>query len=173
MSARSTPRQKRHRSMQIVGTPDDFLEALRRRFGPISLDLAANKHNAVARKFYGRGSKHPDAFAVKRWPVLRASWAFCNPPFGDIPRWVARIVRESARGCRTLLLVPASVGAEWFNTWVRPFGYVLELTPRLKFKTHKTAYPKDMVLVAFTPERLTGRQMWRWKKSARALARAA
>lgn len=156
--------------MQIVGSPDDFMAALRQRFGPISLDLAANKHNTVARRFYGRGSMNPDAFAVKRWPTLRASWAYCNPPFGDITRWVARIMRESARGCRTLLLVPAAVGADWFNTFIRPYAYVLELTPRLKFKGHTHGFPKDLVLCVFTPERLTGRQMWRWKKSTRVIS---
>lgn len=161
------PQQKPNRSVQVVQTPPDFMTAVRRRFGPISWDLAANADNHQADRWFGPGSPHPDAFAVAEWPRLRASWAWLNMEFGDIDRWVERVAREARLGLRALVLTPCSPGTEWFNRWVRPNAYVLELAPRLKFVGHKGGFPKELILSVFTPERLTGRQFWRWKDTRR------
>src|ERR1017187_9990574 len=46
------PVQKPHSSKQAVGTPDDFLEALQKRFGKITIDLAAHKANHVVDRYF-------------------------------------------------------------------------------------------------------------------------
>lgn len=48
----SMPVQKPYSSKQAVGTPDDFLEALQKRFGKITVDLAAHKANHVVGRYF-------------------------------------------------------------------------------------------------------------------------
>ena len=99
---------------------------------------------------------------MSSWPARR-SLCFLNPPFGNITPWAKKCAEASVSGARILPLVPASVGANWFNEYLRPHAYVLELAPRVKFVGHAAGFPKDLVLAYFGPERLIGRRMWRWK----------
>ena len=46
------PKQKPHRSEQVVQTPADFMAAVRGRFGVPNLDVAALPSNALAPRFY-------------------------------------------------------------------------------------------------------------------------
>jgi hypothetical protein len=69
---------------------------------------------------------------------------------------------EMLRGARILLLVPASVGANWFQNHVAPNAHVIELVGRVKFVGHKQGFPKDLVLCAFM-HGLTGRSSWKWR----------
>lgn len=145
-----------------MATPPELLAAVRRRFGRLAWDLAANGDNSVTGKnrYFGPGAEFPDALKI-RWPNL-SDWCWLNPPYATIAPWAEKCAAESARGCRVLLLVPAAVGADWFNEHVRRYAYVLELTPRVRFVGHEHAYPKDLILCAYCPERLVGRASWRW-----------
>jgi hypothetical protein len=161
------PAQKPNRSEQTVGTPPAFVHAVVQRFGPIVRDLAATHENSLAARrseFFGPGSKHAENALDDsvRWGLSDGGLAWLNPPFGRIKPWVEKCAAESANGARILLLVPASVGAEWFF-FLREGAYVFELAPRLTFVGHATPYPKDLVLAYFGPERFTGRQHWRWR----------
>jgi len=162
------PIQKPRRSTQEVGTPRDFLGAVEARFGRIALDVAANAENAVCPEWFGPGSRlEDDALTAQAgaWEHVEG-WSWLNPPFGGIGAWAERAVDETAAPlrARVLMLVPASVGSNWFNRFVRPHAYVLELAPRIRFVGHPAGFPKDLLLCVFTPERLTGRKAWRWKK---------
>lgn len=160
------PAQKPGRSQQIVVTPEEFMIPVSERFGLVDIDLAANIENKKALKFFGPGSMWwTDALDDGcRWdPDYNDGLCWLNPPFGNIAPWAAKCVRESENGARIAMLVPASVGANWFNNYVRPYAYVLELTPRLTFVGHKSAYPKDLILAVYTPERFVGREAWEWK----------
>lgn len=161
------PQQKPGKSVQEVGTPRDFMDAVEARFGRIGLDVAADSTNAVCSDWLGPGAEIEDALTAQAgsWEAGGWSWSWLNPPFGKITPWAKRCVLESEGACaaRLLFLVPASVGANWFNEHVRPNACVLELSPRIKFVGHEAGFPKDLLLCVFTPERLIGRAAWRWK----------
>lgn len=165
------PAQKPHRSVQDVGTDPEFLPRVVERFGEITLDLAATADNFVGLRsdagleysYCGPGAKYEDALAPQcSWITDGLAWL--NPPFGVIMPWAKKAAEQSEWGARIALLVPASVGANWFNLYVRPYAYILELTPRLTFVGHKNAYPKDLILAYYSPERLIGRAAWDWKR---------
>lgn len=167
--SRAMPAQRPGKSVQEVGTPREFLDAVEKRFGRIGLDVAADTTNAVCSDWIGPGGDIEDALTAQAgaWEAGGWSWSWLNPPFGKIAPWAQRCVLESdsegACNARLLFLVPASVGSNWFNHYVRPNAYVLELAPRIKFVGHTTGFPKDLLLCVFTPERLAGRAFWRWK----------
>lgn len=159
----SVPAQKRGRSEQAVQTPPEFLSAVQERFGDFVLDLAASNDNAVCARYYGPGSNYPDSLGDGPPWHLYDGLCWLNPPYGNITPWAEKAALSAMLGASIAMLVPASVGAKWFNMWVRPNAYVLELTPRLTFVGHKYQYPKDLILAVFTPERFIGRADWHWR----------
>lgn len=154
----------RHNSKQDYETPDEFLTAVIVRFGKIGWDLAATADNAVTMKgwnhFYGPGSPHhEDSLAPDcMWMPSFLNWL--NPPYANIADW-AKKADES--GVKVLMLVPASVGSEWFAKHVNGKHYVLGLRPRLTFKGTPDPYPKDLMLVCFNFYGFKGFDTWRWK----------
>lgn len=163
------PAQKPGRSEQAVATPRIFATAVEGRFGPIFLDAAATEDNSLGFLHFGPDSHWPDALKVARWAdglTMTGDLIWLNPPYAKIEPWAMKCVEQQALGCRIAMLVPAAVGSRWFNRHVRPFAYVLELTPRLTFVGHKSSYPKDLILAYYCPERLTGRDAWAWSWTA-------
>lgn len=166
---RKMPAQKPGKSLQSYGTPRVFLDAVERRFGRIQWDLAANETNAIC-----------DLWIGERQNSLLVSWAescsgllWLNPPFADIDPWAKKCAVEARRGARILLLVPASVGANWYWEHVAPHASVLALAPRLMFDGHvskKTGkpepYPKDLILAVYGSG-VTGFGRWLWQKGGR------
>jgi phage N-6-adenine-methyltransferase len=151
-------------STQDYGTTPDFLAAVAYRFGRIDWDLAANDRNAVCPRYLGPGSHvSDDALAVDWLEVVGPrSVAWLNPPFANIAPWAERCARIRDRGSWTLLLVPASVGTNWWAEHVHGKGFAFWLSPRLKFVGCADPYPKDLALVAFGFG-VTGSSPWRWK----------
>lgn len=161
------PEQKPGRSEQEVCTPPELLESVQERLGYIGFDLAATSDNSVvADRYYGPGSTFgQDALAETcSWITGGTKILWLNPPFANIAPWARKCVQQSSLDARIALLAPAAVGSNWFNLWVRPFAYVLELTPRVTFVGHKTAYPKDLILAVYGPERFIGREPWHWRR---------
>lgn len=157
----TVPKQKPGQSEQVVCTPPEFLDAVRSRFGIIQWDLAALRDNNVVQdgsSYFGPDQRIPeyrDAL-TQRWWGEGLCW--CNPPFGAIGPWVEKAAREQAN---VLMLLPASVGSEWFALHVHRKAYVLALRKRLKFVGHKDAYPKDLMLVVYGSG-LNGFDTWDW-----------
>jgi hypothetical protein len=161
---RKMPKQKPHRSKQVVGTPRNFLDAVEKRFGPIVVDLAATKRNRVVMRWIGPGSKECRDFFSPALPLILmrlGGLMWLNPPYSNIGKWAAH-ARQLARlaGVKIAFLVPASVGSNWFANDIFAGGLALFLSPRLKFVGHKAGYPKDLMLVIFG-ERPAIR-LWRW-----------
>lgn len=161
------PVQKPGRSVQEVGTPPSLLAAVVRRFGAIGVDLAASASNAVCREWLG--PDHPDEHRRDALD-LRAQWNWAripglrwlNPPFGDIAPWAEKCAEQSAIGpCRVALLVPASVGSNWFAGHVDGKALVLFLRPRLTFVGHDQPYPKDCLLAVYGEP--PGYECWDWR----------
>lgn len=159
------PAQKPHRSRQDYQTPPEFLAAVTRRFGEIAWDLAAHAQNTVVEDgYFGPGSAiTADALGIewRRSWVKNDGWFWLNPPFADIAPWAEKCAEEMQRGARILLLVPASVGSQWYARSVVPVAHTLFLAPRLTFVGETAPYPKDLMLCVYA-HGLTGCSTWQW-----------
>jgi DNA N-6-adenine-methyltransferase (Dam) len=152
------PSQRPGRSVQEVGTPDDFLSAFETRFGSIVWDLAANSKNSVlGRGHYGPGSEFGEDSLDKDWSTLNGE-LWLNPPFEDIGPWA----RKATQGGNVNLFVPLS-SSNWARDYCWGVGKIYVLNPRITFKGHKTAYPKDMMLVRYGLAITPTVELWRWK----------
>ena len=151
------PTIKRGVSKQDYRTPTAFLEAVSTRFGPIDCDLACEEHNKVA----------PIGVTKSKHDSLLYPWDLClgncwlNPPFNRIQPWAEKCFGWHSLNTRIFLLVPASVGSNWFANWVHQKSLVLFLSPRLKFVGADDPYPKDLMLCCFGVGRV-GYECWRW-----------
>ena len=151
------PKQKPGRSKQDYQTPPVFLEALRERIGcsDFQCDVACTPENCVGRNRLEDGLRDD-------WSPL--GWNFCNPPYERIMPWVQKAWMETRdRGCKSAVLVPASVGANWWLNWVHGKAYVLFLNGRLTFVGETAPYPKDCAVLLYTPFTLGGYVIWSWQ----------
>ena len=155
-------------SRQDYRTPPEFLAAAKERFGRLAWDLAADSEASVSAldHYYGPGSTYAEDALSFDWSV-RGDWPtgctlWCNPPFATLAPWAEHCASLRDRAGWTLLLVPASVGTEWWARHVHGAGYALWLAPRLKFVGCADPYPKDLALVAYGYG-VTGAGPWRWK----------
>ncbi len=172
---RKMPIQKPGKSKQDYGTPDAFMLALRRKFGPIQVDLAATSANTRAEHFI---SPEEDSFTYDwdRLPShMHATRAFLNPPFGDIRPWAKKCAETC--GLEILFLVPASVGSNWWAEYVDMAEHadhvyadhvgvdtrVYFLRPRISFDG-KNPYPKDCALIHYRGPDECGYECWDWSR---------
>lgn len=152
----------RGRSKQDYGTPRDLLDAVERRFGALAWDLAAEAHNAKASNFIGADR---DSITVA-WDDLAGN-LWLNPPFGNIAPWAEKCCKTClSPTSRILLLVPASIGANWFAEWVHRSAFVLGLQGRLTFEGCDQPYPKDCLLAVYGAD-LAGFDVWDWRGGGR------
>ena len=151
-------------SAQDYQTPPEFLAAVADRFGRIDWDLAANDRNAACPRYLGPGSHVSDDSLAVDWleVVGPRSIAWLNPPFANIAPWAERCARLRDRGGWTLLLVPASVGTNWWAEHAHGKGFAFWLSPRITFVGETHPYPKDLSLVAWGFG-VNGVATWRWK----------
>jgi phage N-6-adenine-methyltransferase len=162
MSPRAMPAQQPGNSKQDYATPREFLDAVERRFGPIRFDLAAHHGNHVVENYYGPGSPKGEDSFKQNWSLL-GGVLWLNPEFADIAPWAEKCKTDGAAGARVKMLVPASVGSDWFREHVHHRALVLALSPRLTFVGETDPYPKDLMLCAFGPWIAPGFDCWRWK----------
>lgn len=159
--SRKMPAQRPGKSEQTVCTPPEFLNAVREflTIENFHIDLAALPENAVVGAFL---SPSDDALSLS-WsrllPRNTNAWGWLNPPYSNIRPWA-----QKAFCChrQIAMLVPASVGSEWWNEWVDGAAYVLFLRGRLKFVGHTNSYPKDLALVLYDYGE-PGYRTWKWK----------
>lgn len=159
------PVQKPGNSKQDYQTPPELILAVKKRLGisDFVLDLAACKDNAVCETYYSL-EEGIDSL-IHPWNVpANPGWAWCNPPYADIKPWVEKASLEAAQGALIVMLVPASVGANWWINYVVPFAYQTFLNGRVTFQGCVTPYPKDCALLLYTPWRFRGIQFWDWRE---------
>lgn len=157
--AKTMPAQRPGQSQQNVQTPGRLLRAVRTLLGidAFTVDLAASAENTVARKFYSQ-----------RTNALRQSWAlggwnWLNPPFSRLGPWVKKALLEQAHGARTIMLVPAAAGANWWRDHVHGKAHVLLLNGRITFVGHTKPYVKDCALLIYADGWAPGYAVWSWK----------
>lgn len=150
----------RGQSKQDYQTPEDFMLAVKRRFGKISYDLAAHAQNTQCTLFFTEA----DNSLVQCWADIETAsngWLWLNPQFDNIAPWAEKCAKESADGARILFLVPASIGANWFRDHVHGKAMVFALNGRMSFDG-KNPYPKDCILCAYS-HGSCGFDVWNWK----------
>lgn len=96
-------------------TPAWLFDSYNARFS-FTLDPAANSANAKTAKFFDLES---DGLA-QSWAPHRV---WCNPPYSNIPAWVAKAHAELAAGCPVIvMLLPANRTEQgWWQDHVEPF----------------------------------------------------
>ena len=170
MSAHAMPVQKPGRSKQDYGTPWELIHAVEKRWGRLSIDLAASETNAKAPLFI---SAEDDYLKQPVGPELKCGLSWCNPPFENLAPWADKWRLDSQAGARIIALTPASVGANWFaNSICRTiagtgiadirFARVITLSPRITFEGCTDPYPKDCMLTLWGIDE-PGFEFWRWK----------
>lgn len=144
---------RRHQNDGVYRTPDDFREAVSARFGMPVVDLACSPGNQ-----FGRLGVY--------WHSLAQDWnqyadlLWLNPPYNNIRPWAEKCAESNAN---ILLLVPASVGSNWFRDYVFARARVYLLNGRMSFDG-KHPYPKDLILCHYGDK--PGFEVWSWKKQA-------
>ena len=152
------PAQRPGLSRQDYGTPPELLAALAAYRGIVPvLDAAASPENAICPHYY----TEVDDAITKDWGTV--GWVWCNPPFANITPWVEKAYTQSLHpGSQVAMLVPASVGSNWWRNHVDGKAHVLFLNPRLTFVGCTDPYPKDCALLLYTPFIKGGYEVWKW-----------
>lgn len=90
--------------------------------------------------------------------------------FGSIGPWAKKCAAESQLGAHVLLLVPGSIGANWYWEWVEPYADVYSVGQMVfkncydkKGQLITTPYPKDLILCDYYSDLCERRKMQRWK----------
>ncbi len=168
------PKQKPGLSKQDYRTPEDFLQAVRRRLGieMFAWDLAASEENTCSPYGYFGIKDEPDhpandalAGAPSRWLTeLPGGWCWLNPPYKHIAPWAERAAAAADLGGRIAMLVLASVGSNWWRDYVHNKALVLLLNGRITFVGQKDCYPKDCALLLYSETVSSGYEVWSWRE---------
>jgi len=159
-ATRTGAAHRRHASKQDYETPWELVRAVERRWGPITVDLAADATNAKAPLWIDEAT---DSFTIE-WHKL-GGLLWLNPPFANIAPWASKCACEMGLGARIAFLVPAAVGSRWFIDSVYPRALVCPLCPRVSFDG-KNPYPKDVMLCLFDSDVIPTLRPWLWREGA-------
>jgi phage N-6-adenine-methyltransferase len=157
---------------QDYRTPQDLRHAVEKRFGLISLDLAAADGDEIVPL-----GKHytPEEDSLKQdWlESIRTGVAWLNPPFRVIApfalkcaRWAIEAQHAGRVGPVICMLVPASIGSLWWASHVQKHAVVYALAPRITFHGEKDPFTKDCAICVYDPRHWpasTNVDLWRWK----------
>lgn len=169
------PTIRRGESSGEIATPWEFIQACEHKFQrPIAFDLAATLLNCKA-EYAGMYFDIAANSLERDWHKL-GGLLWLNPPYADIAPWAAKCRAEMALGAEILLLVPASMGANWY--WDSVNGVAEEWSVgRIKFVGSEHVYPKDLLLAHYRPQlghHPHAMQRWRWQHEiSRAMANKA
>lgn len=154
---RKVPSQGKDKNAGVYPTPRSFLDVVEREFGPIKFDLAASAENAVAPSYFTEA----DDSLAQDWSGIE-KWAWLNPPYDHIGRWAKKCALEAVKGASIIMLVPASVGSNWYRDWVEGWATVRFLNGRITFVGHDDPYPKDLMLCIYGGEKASPKT-WNWR----------
>jgi phage N-6-adenine-methyltransferase len=156
------PAQRPGKSDSTFQTPENFLRAVRNHWGieRFASDLATTEENNT-------GALHvftPEQDALTQdWTRLTGD-LWLNPPYSRIEPWARKCAESTGPQRRIFLLVPASVGANWYQRYVHNVARVYFLSGRLTFVGHTTCYIKDCILAVYGEP--PGYEPWRWTEGA-------
>ena len=155
-------KQNRNTSRQIVGTDIRIIEAVEARFGRLEVDLAAIPELAKAPEYI---TPEMDSLSYKtEWPINKLCWI--NPPFnntGEFAKKAAGYRRAYGDRFKCLMLVPASIGTNWFINYCYPYASVIPLKGRPHFQGYEERAGVDFMLVNYSGEPGKLEQPWDWE----------
>lgn len=167
---------------QDYATPRAFLDAVEARFGSIVLDVAAHERNHVCASWLGPGGLASDALTAGVGATLASlgrpgGIAWLNPPFANIAPWARLCANEASESCPIAMLVPASVGANWYRDNVFERALTLSVG-RMIFvfrdgaeerpacfdaRGKPTPFQKDLMLCVFGLGGYGKLERWKWR----------
>lgn len=153
------PPQRRGKSKQDYGTPWELIRAIEARFGKLAIDLAATPENTKCERYI---DPERNSLLCAWHHAIGGGIGWLNPPFGDIAPWMHK---AASCGSDLLVLVPASIGSEWFHAFVEGTAPIIGLRPRITFEGCTEPYPKDCMLCVFGDigRGLLPISTWRWR----------
>lgn len=164
------PKHNKGNSQQVFSTPDDFIAAVKEKLhiDAFKFDFAANADNAKADRYW---SEVDDSLSKSPWEWVDAigdpaGWGWLNPPFADIAPWARRCAEAGYAGANIALLIPAAVGANYYQDFIEPHAQVYALNGRLAFMPDKPRwlYPKDCLLALFGRGAGWEFETWSWRR---------
>jgi phage N-6-adenine-methyltransferase len=132
----------RHGS-DLWSTPQEFYDRLHAEFG-FGLDACAIAENAKCDRYF---SPEQDGL-VQDWGQANV---WCNPPYSQVARWIAKAYEASKAGATVVALVYASVDTRWWQDFVAPYAEVRFPSGRLKFGGSARGAPRPSAVVIFRP----------------------
>lgn len=163
------PTIKRGQSSGNIWTPWEFIHAVEKKFGPIAIDLSASgPESAKASRWI---TPEEDSLTQDWAAMLGGGLGWDNCPYGNIGPWAYYHAKQREQGARTLLLVPASVGANWYWSHVEPFADTYSVGRMIfnncfnkRGELVVTPYIKDLILCHYYPGAPKSKmQRWLWK----------
>lgn len=155
------PNHNRGRSKQDYGTPPEFIAAVKHGLGiqEFAYDLAATNENTQAPRWWT-----PEQDSLKQtWDCVRG-WNWLNPPYNHIEPWVKKAYDASLKNDISIaMLLPASVGSNWWRAYVHEESRVWLLNRRIKFVGANDVSPKDHALILYAPWLDPGYRIWDWE----------
>jgi hypothetical protein len=147
-----------------------------------TVDICAVAHNAKLSRYV---SPRENALKIDAaWNAEGISWllnepcrkaerVWCNPPYDDIPRWLAHALEPEI----SMYLLPARTDREWFRKWkqrAEVHWFVGEKPHRrLQFEPPPgctySSNPDSHLLMCFGPGFTSGRELWRSGKTYKIL----
>ena len=166
----SGPTIDRANSSSDIWTPVEFINAVEEKFGPLDTDLAASgSQSAKASRWI---TPEEDSLKQDWFTLLCGGLGWDNCPYSNITPWARKHAEERQKGAETLLLVPGSIGANWYWNFVEPYAHVISVGrmcfdncfDRRTGKLVTTVYAKDLILCHYEPGVAPRRmERWRWK----------
>ena len=111
-----TPTEERNRWR----TPQRWFDLLNQRYGPFTLDAAADSTNHKCDIWMGPGGWKEDALQGAWGGGVVGRRVFCNPPYDYTAEFVEKAWTEVDLGhvYSVTLLVPSTTDTRWFRKWV-------------------------------------------------------
>jgi hypothetical protein len=164
-------------SKQDYQTQKELIQACEKRFGKLTLDLAARSYNKVCDRYIApctgpEGTLPLDKAAYRidsfdhDWSLLYQElggvfWLNCE--FGDIARWSAKCALEASKGANILLLIPYGT-TKAFMANVLGVADLYLLEGRLQFIPGES-FPKDCVIAHYHTDTKGDVLFWDWKNN--------
>jgi hypothetical protein len=123
-------------------TPQAEFDKLHAEFG-FTLDACAIAANAKCDRYF---SPEQDG--------LRQEWSgvvFCNPPYSQVARWIAKAYEASKAGATVVCIVSASVDTAWWHAYIKPYAEYRFPERRWKFGGSPHNAPRPTAIVIFRP----------------------
>jgi len=133
---------KHHRIKDEWETPRSVFDPLDEEFH-FTLDPCALPDTAKCESYF---TPDDDGLA-QPWAPHRV---FMNPPYGQLPQWVAKAYRESLRGALIVCLLPAATSSEWWHRYCMK-GEIRFVRGRVRFVGAPSSAPFSNVIVIFRP----------------------